>query len=70
MESYHVQRDVELKNATIIVYGNISEEEKNLFKKLVDRNSHNMLFENYKILFVQEEDLNNIVRKEVLLWGN
>ncbi len=50
-EAHHVQRDVELKNATIIVYGNISEEEKNLFKKLVDRNSHNMLFENYKILF-------------------
>lgn len=69
-EAHHIQRNVEAKNATIVVYGNISREEQDLFKRLVARNSHNMMFENYKILFIQEKDLNNIIKNEVLLWEN
>ena len=69
-EAHHVQRNVEEKNAIIVAYGNASEEEKDLFRRLVARNSHNMLFKNYKILFTQKENLNDFIKKEVSLWEN
>ena len=41
-EAHHVQRDVELKNATIIVYGNISEEENNKYQNLLTESAKEM----------------------------
>ena len=65
-ETHHIQRDVTPKKATIIAYGNISEEEKNVFKDLVSRNAYNMNFENFKIIFTIKNKLIEIVEKEVL----
>lgn len=67
-ETHHVQRDVKLKKALIVAYGDINQEEKEIFKSLVERNSHNMSFEAYDIIFTKEENLEAIVRKEVEKW--
>ncbi len=69
-EAHHVQRNVAVKQATIIAYGSISDEEKDIFRKLVERNASNMNFESYRVLFVCEEDLNDTVNREVAAWGN
>ncbi len=68
-EAHHVQRDVALKKATIVAYGNIEDQEKDVFKQLVARNAHNMNFESYEVLFVSEELLAETVRKEVSKWA-
>ena len=65
-ETHHVQRSVALKKASIIAYGDISNEEKELFKKLVARNAYNMNFNSYKVIFIDEEILEETVKKEVL----
>lgn len=67
-EAHHVQRDVALKNATIIGYGSIDDKEKDIFRRLVARNARNMNFESYEVLFVSEEALEETVRKEVFKW--
>lgn len=67
-ETHHVQRKVALKKATIIAYGNICLEEKRLFEKLVSRNAHNMNFESYRIVFVEEDMLQECVIEEVKKW--
>ncbi|WP_455715518.1 flavodoxin family protein [Anaerosporobacter sp.] len=67
-EAHHVQRNVALKKATIIAYGNIPTEEKEIFKRLVQRNAYNMHFESYEVIFVTEEELEQTVRKEVSEW--
>ena len=51
-EAHHVQRDVAMKDAIIIAYGNIEDEEKEIFKRLVERNSHNMNFKSFNVIFV------------------
>ena len=67
-ETHHVQRSVAFKRASIIAYGNISNEEKELFKKLVARNVYNMNFKSYKVIFTGEEMLEETVKNEVLEW--
>lgn len=67
-ETHHVQRDVKPKNATIIAYGDISDEEKGLFEKLVARNALNMNFEKYNIIYSIESLLEDAVNKEVEKW--
>lgn len=67
-EAHHVQRDVALKQATIIAYGDISDEEKLIFKSLVDRNTHNMNFKSHEVVFTYECDLLESVKSEVLKW--
>ncbi len=67
-ETHHVQRDVALKKATIIAYGNTSEEEKEIFKELVSRNSHNMNFESYNVIFTEESFLEETALNEVKKW--
>lgn len=67
-ETHHVQRNVAPKKATIIAYGNLSEEEKQVFESLVKRNSHNMNFESYQIIFTTESMLEETVRNEVKKW--
>lgn len=67
-ETHHVQRDVALKKATIIAYGDIGSGERDVFKKLVARNAYNMNFDSYQVLFVREKELEQTVRMEVSKW--
>ena len=67
-ETHHVQRNVVPKQAVIIGYGDISEEEKDLFQQLIARNSKNMNFERYRIIFSTESELEKTVKSEVSLW--
>ena len=67
-EAHHIQRNVALKEATIIAYGDISNEEKNIFKELINRNAHNMNFKSHEVIFTSEDKLNDIVKSEVLKW--
>lgn len=67
-ETHHVQRDVKEKDAVIIAYGEISENEKEIFRKLVARNANNMSFRSWEILFVSEEQADDVIRAEVEKW--
>lgn len=67
-ETHHVQRAVVAKKATVIGYGDLSDREKALFSALIERNSRNMSFERYNVVFAQEADVDRVVEKEVLPW--
>ena len=67
-ETHHVQRAVMPKKATILAYGDISSEEKELFRKLVARNAANMNFESYEVKFTTEAMLNDVVKEIVERW--
>lgn len=67
-ETHHVQRIVVPKQATIIAYGEISDEEQTLFRQLVDRNARNMSFAHYEVRFVTENMLQDTVKEEVRKW--
>ena len=68
-ETHHVQRDVVAKKATILAYGDMQEDERELFRKLVARNANNMNFKTYQVIFCQEEKVEELVRKELETWG-
>ena len=67
-ETHHVQRSVVAKNAIIIAYGAVSDKEKEIFRSLIKRNACNMSFKNYKIIFIQEDKLEEAVQREVEQW--
>ncbi len=67
-ETHHFQRDVALKKAFIIAYGAETDLEKETFKKLVERNSKNMSFTSYDIIFTNEKEVENIAKKVVEQW--
>lgn len=67
-ETHHLQRDVVPKTAKIIVYGDESEKGKEVFRRLVSRNSLNMSFESYEINFVSEGAVSDAVNNEVEKW--
>ena len=67
-ETHHVQRNVAPKAAVIICYGDISPEEQEIFRALVERNAKNMSFESYRIIFVTENEVETAVSKEVAAW--
>lgn len=67
-ETHHVQRNVVPKQAVIVGYGDLSQEEQALFQKVVARNAHNMSFESYRVVFTSQEDVEETVRKELLAW--
>lgn len=67
-ETHHVQRNVSLKEAVIIGYGDIDDEEKEIFKELVKRNAKNMSFKSYRIIFASENELPKIIEQEVASW--
>lgn len=67
-ETHHVQRAVVPKRATIVGYGALSDREKDLFCKLVDRNAHNMSFEQHRVLFAEEDEIDRIAREVVSPW--
>ena len=52
-ETHHVQRRVV---------------QRALFRRLVARNARNMNFERHRVVFAAEQDLEQIVREEVLAW--
>ncbi|MDR3767580.1 MAG: NAD(P)H-dependent oxidoreductase [Butyricicoccus sp.] len=68
-ETHHVQRRVQSKKALILGYGDTSQESQDIFRQLIARNAKNMSFESYRVLFAAEEDVEQIVRKEVLAWA-
>ena len=67
-ETHHAQRDVVPKDATVIAYGDSSPEEKELFRRLVGRNAHNMSFASHRVLFAEEPELETLVQQEVEKW--
>lgn len=67
-ETHHVQRTVVPKQATIIAYGDISDEEKDIFRQLVARNASNMMFTSYEILFTTEAMLDDMVKTTLQKW--
>lgn len=67
-ETHHVQRAVTPKQATITAYGEIDEEERNIFRNLVARNASNMSFESYNIIFTTEAMLDDMVNKVLETW--
>lgn len=67
-ETHHVQRAVVPKQAVIIGYGDISQTEQQLFQRLVARNANNMNFISHRVLFATEEELEQVVRKEIGVW--
>jgi multimeric flavodoxin WrbA len=67
-ETHHVQRDVAEKEAVIIAYGDICEEEKALFRRLAGRNAHNMSFRKWDVRFVPEEEVDGAICGEVQKW--
>ena len=68
-ETHHVQRAVAPKQATIIGYGDISDEEKEIFTQLIGRNASNMCFVDYRVIFARENELEQAAVQEVLSWG-
>lgn len=67
-ETHHIQRKVVPKKAVIIGYGDISPEEQEIFRLLVERNAKNMSFESYHIIFVTENEVETAVSNEVAAW--
>lgn len=67
-ETHHVQRAVTPKQATIIAYGDIDEEERDIFRNLIARNASNMSFESYNIIFTTEAMLDEMVNKVLETW--
>lgn len=67
-ETHHVQRNVKAKKATIVAYGDISEEEKDIFTRLIARNAHNMSFASHNIIFTTEAMLEDVAGKILEKW--
>ncbi len=67
-ETHHVQRAVVPKEATIIAYGNISDEEKDIFRQLVARNASNMSFSSHEIIFTTESMVEDQVKRILEKW--
>lgn len=67
-ETHHVQRNVLQKNAVIIAYGASSFQEQELFQRLVARNANNMQFAQWKVVFVEELQVEQAVQREVNAW--
>lgn len=67
-EPHHVQRAVRPKNATILAYGDLAEEEKDIFRQLVARNASNMNFSTHEVLFAKEDQVERMVEKIVEKW--
>ena len=57
-----------MKDAVIVAYGEYSEDEKELFRRLVERNSHNMNFASYDIVFVPENKIDDTIAKIIGKW--
>ena len=67
--THHVQRAVTSKQAVIVAYGETSEEEQALFRRLVERNARNMNFASHRVVFCRPDLVGQQVRKELTAWG-
>lgn len=67
-ETHHVQRAVVPKQATIIAYGHIADEEKDIFRQLIARNAQNMSFSSYDIIFTTEAMIDDVVKRTLKQW--
>ena len=67
-ETHHIQRAVVPKQAVLLGYGDLSEEEKEIFRQLAARNARNMSFAQHRVRFVDEAHVEETVRNEVLAW--
>lgn len=67
-ETHHVQRNVVPKKAVIIAYGADSQEERDVFEYLVERNASNMSFSEFRVIFTEEDSVDEMVRNEVKRW--
>ena len=67
-ETHHVQRAVALKKAVIIAYGDTGEEEREVFRRLAERNAKNMSFKSWRIVFVNENETESAVMEAVREW--
>lgn len=67
-ETHHVQRRVHPKRGVILAYGADTPQEQELFGRLVARNAENMNFEQYRVVFCSEEDVEAAARREVAAW--
>ena len=63
-----VQRNVAIKDAIIIAYGDTDSEEQEIFRQLVERNARNMNFGKYEIVFVTEQEVEETVKNELKKW--
>ena len=68
-EAHHYQRNVALQDAIIIAYGTSSKEEEEIFSELIERNSYNMNFKSYQLIFVEEENIDQEVTKWIKHWS-
>lgn len=69
-ETHHIQRTVVPKDAIILVYGANTEEEQNIFRRLVERNAKNMSFHSWKIRFLSLDTLQEAILEEVSQWNH
>ncbi len=70
-ESHHVQRAVQPKQLTVVAYGAQDQEERDLFRRWLGRNSLNTLAEDYTILFADSEaQAEELAGKVVRAWVN
>ena len=60
-ETHHVQRDVAPKEADIVAYGADTQEERDLFRRLVERNAKNMNFTAVRVHFTTMDQLDETV---------
>lgn len=67
-ETHHVQRAVRPKQAVILGYGPIPQEEQALFARLIARNARNMCFDQFRVRFAPEAWVEQAAREEVLAW--
>lgn len=67
-EIHHVLRDVHPKVAVLIAYDCNSKAQQELFTRLAERNAKNLNWTAYKVLFVDEEQLEDTVKKEASAW--
>lgn len=67
-ETHHVQRSVVPKRAVILAYGDPDDEEREIFRQLIARNAHNMSFESCRVEFCREDQVEDLVQKELEAW--
>ncbi len=68
-ETHHLQRNVIPKKLTVIAYGEYSDEEKELFRCFLARNSINFIAEETKILWAEDgSEADALALKEAELW--
>lgn len=69
-ETHHLQRNNQLKDAYIIVYGDTGKKSLKIFKQLVKRNSLNMNFKSVEIIATNFENVEATVKEVISKWKN